>query len=222
MKKWPIVLFTVIAVLLAVLCTGCSNKEGLRESEKTGSIQEAPNTGVAQETETTAAVNEVTINPEVIQSAIDSVTMEEVTLDTYRTTVSFTYDQFDFYSTSGSNEKITIKMTGEVKAVIDFRRITFEVDDQNKTILFNMPEVNVLNTELDETKTQISSSTGNTNPRVDSGMLNNLRSKARSGIMERANSQGIHSKATANAEARIRSLLAGCDLGNYSVAFQWP
>ena len=107
-----------------------------------------------------------------------------------------------------------------VRAGLDFEQIEWSVDDPNKVIEVKLPEIRVLNSELDTESFKLYLEDESIFRRISMEENNDSMIEMEENARRQAVGNGLLDEARANAEAILRSFFAGVyDLEKYEIAF---
>lgn len=120
-----------------------------------------------------------------------------------------------------TQNKFVYSYDGVIKAGLDFGLIKVSVDDAAKTIKVNLPEIEILSTEIDEQSFEIFDQENNIFNPLKLGDMNISIIELKKEIREKAISNGLLINARTNAEMLIKGFLAGSNnFENFSVIFE--
>ena len=107
-----------------------------------------------------------------------------------------------------------------VRAGLDFEQIEWSVDDPNKVIEVKLPEIKVLNSELDTESFKLYLEDESIFRRISMEENNDSMFEMEENACRQAVGNGLLDEARANAEAILRSFFAGVyDLEKYEIVF---
>mgnify|MGYP002571280406 FL=1 len=107
-----------------------------------------------------------------------------------------------------------------VRAGLDFEQIEWSVDDPNKVIEVKLPEIKVLNSELDTESFKLYLEDESIFRRISMEENNDSMIEMEENARRQAVGNGLLDEARANAEAILRSFFAGVyDLEKYEIVF---
>ena len=107
-----------------------------------------------------------------------------------------------------------------VRAGLDFEQIEWSVDDPNKVIEVKLPEIKVLNSELDTESFKLYLEDESIFRRISMEENNDSMIELEENARRQAVGNGLLDEARANAEAILRSFFAGVyDLEKYEIVF---
>ena len=107
-----------------------------------------------------------------------------------------------------------------VRAGLDFEQIEWSVDDPNKVIEVKLPEIKVLNSELDTESFKLYLEDESIFRRISMEENNDSMIEMEENACRQAVGNGLLDEARANAEAILRSFFAGVyDLEKYEIVF---
>lgn len=107
-----------------------------------------------------------------------------------------------------------------VRAGLDFEQIEWSVDDPNKVIEVKLPEIRVLNSELDTESFKLYLEDESIFRRISMEENNDSMIEMEENARRQAVGNGLLDEARANAEAILRSFFAGVyDLEKYEIVF---
>ena len=107
-----------------------------------------------------------------------------------------------------------------VRAGLDFEQIEWSVDEPNKVIEVKLPEIKVLNSELDTESFKLYLEDESIFRRISMEDNNNSMIEMEENARRQAVGNGLLDEARANAEAILRSFFAGVyDLEKYEIVF---
>lgn len=107
-----------------------------------------------------------------------------------------------------------------VRAGLDFEQIEWSVDDPNKVIEVKLPEIKVLNSELDTESFKLYLEDESIFRRISMEENNDSMIEMKKNACRQAVGNGLLDEARANAEAILRSFFAGVyDLEKYEIVF---
>ena len=107
-----------------------------------------------------------------------------------------------------------------VRAGLDFEQIEWSVDEPNKVIEVKLPEIRVLNSELDTESFKLYLEDESIFRRISMEENNDSMIEMEENARRQAVGNGLLDEARANAEAILRSFFAGVyDLEKYEIAF---
>lgn len=107
-----------------------------------------------------------------------------------------------------------------VRAGLDFEQIEWSVDDPNKVIEVKLPEIRVLNSELDTESFKLYLEDESIFIRISMEENNDSMIEMEENARRQAVGNGLLDEARANAEAILRSFFAGVyDLEKYEIVF---
>ena len=107
-----------------------------------------------------------------------------------------------------------------VRAGLDFEQIEWSVDDPNKVIEVKLPEIKVLNSELDTESFKLYLEDESIFRRISMEENNDSMIEMEENARRQAVGNGLLDEARANAEAILRSFFVGVyDLEKYEIVF---
>lgn len=107
-----------------------------------------------------------------------------------------------------------------VKAGYNFEEITYDVDEDKKTILVHLPEVKILSTEVDNDSFKVYHEQNSAFTRVSLEETNKSQTKMKEEAQKNAIANGLYDNARENAETLLTGYFAGAfNLDEYKISF---
>lgn len=120
-----------------------------------------------------------------------------------------------------TTSKYIYSYDGVVKAGLDFSKIEVQVDDANRTVTVKLPEIEILDVNIDNNSLKIYDESQSIFTPLRISDVNDAQIELKEQVRQTAIDNGILDEARQNAKTIISGFLAGTmDLKNYTVQFE--